>query len=110
MTKKQKRAKASRSRKRTAKARAAHALMKIMNPAGVKKMFAVRVKRLKGGGVSVTPVTNPGAFAKCVKGVSVRGGVTDPRAVCAMIGRRKYGQAEMTRRSIAGRKRARRGR
>lgn len=53
---------------------------------------------------------NPGAFAKCVKSVSARGGASDPRAVCAAAGRKKYGQAEMTRRSVAGKKRkARRG-
>lgn len=47
-------------------------------------------------------------FAKCVKSVKKSGSADDPRAVCAAIGRRKYGQAEMTRRSIAGKKRAKR--
>ena len=53
---------------------------------------------------------NPGAFAKCVASVKKKGGASDPRAVCAAAGRKKYGQAEMTRRSVAGKKRkARRG-
>jgi len=111
MTKKQKKAKAARSRKRTQKAKAAHHLLKIMNPAGIKKMFGVKIKRLKGGGVTLQPIKNPaGAFARCVKSVTAGGSAADPRAVCAAVGRRKYGQAEMTRRSIAGKKRARRGR
>lgn len=56
MTKTQKKAKAARSRKKSLKARAAHALLRIMNPAGIKKVRAVRVTRLKGGGVTVKPV------------------------------------------------------
>ncbi len=48
---------------------------------------------------------NPSAFDKCVESVTKRGGARDPRAVCAAAGRHKYGQAEMTRRSVAGRKR-----
>lgn len=49
-----------------------------------------------------------GAFERCVETVSKRGGATDPRAVCAAAGRKKYGQAEMTRRAVAGKKRAKR--
>jgi hypothetical protein len=49
------------------------------------------------------------AFDRCVEEVEARGTAYDPRAVCATIGRRKYGQAEMTRRSIAGKRRAARG-
>lgn len=45
-------------------------------------------------------------FDKCVDSVTRKGGAVDPRAVCATVGRRKYGQAEMTRRSVAGKKRA----
>jgi len=33
----------------------------------------------------------------------LKGKVSDPAAVAASIGRKKYGQAEMTRRSVAGR-------
>lgn len=51
-----------------------------------------------------------GAFERCVKEVSERGGAYDPRAVCATAGVRKFGQAEMTRRAIAGKKRAARAR
>lgn len=50
---------------------------------------------------------NPGRatlFERCVRSVTERGGARDPRAVCAAAGRRKLGQAEMTRRSVAGRK------
>lgn len=46
------------------------------------------------------------AFDRCVESVTAKGSADDPRAVCAVAGRRKYGQAEMTRRSIAGRRRA----
>jgi hypothetical protein len=49
---------------------------------------------------------NPGAFARCVASVKKRGGAADPRAVCAAAGRAKYGQSEMTRRSVAGKKAA----
>jgi hypothetical protein len=49
---------------------------------------------------------NPGVFAKCVKAVTAKGGAVDPRAVCAAAGRKKLGQAEMTRRAKAGEKRA----
>ena len=50
--------------------------------------------------------TNPSAFDRCVKAVAAKGTARDPRAVCAAAGRAKYGQAEMTRRSMAGKKRA----
>lgn len=53
---------------------------------------------------------NPaGRFERCVREVSAKGGAEDPAAVCAAAGRRKYGQAEMTRRAAAGRRRAKRG-
>ena len=50
------------------------------------------------------------AFDRCVESVAARGSADDPRAVCAVQGVRKFGQAEMTRRAIAGRKRAARRR
>jgi hypothetical protein len=57
-------------------------------------------------------IQNPGPlgerFKRCVAAVEARGGAYDPRAVCAAAGRRKYGSAEMARRSAAGRRRARR--
>lgn len=53
---------------------------------------------------------NKSAFDRCVESVAARGGAADPRAVCATAGVRKYGQAEMTRRAIAGKKRAARRR
>ncbi len=46
------------------------------------------------------------AFDRCVAEVSKKGGAYDPRAVCAAAGRKKYGRAEMTRRAVAGKKRA----
>jgi hypothetical protein len=49
------------------------------------------------------------AFDRCVEDVEARGTAYDPRAVCAAIGRKKYGQREMTRRAIAGKRRAARG-
>lgn len=53
---------------------------------------------------------NKSAFDRCVESVAARGGAADPRAVCATAGVRKYGQAEMTRRAMAGKKRAARRR
>lgn len=47
-----------------------------------------------------------GAFARCVAEVAKKGGASDPRAVCAAAGRKKLGQAEMTRRAKAGKKKA----
>ena len=56
MTKLQRRNKAHTAAKKRAKARAAHHMLKIMNPAGMKNVRAVRVKRLKGGGVTILPI------------------------------------------------------
>ena len=53
---------------------------------------------------------NPSAFDKCVKSVTKAGYADDPRAVCGVAGRAKYGTKEMTRRSIAGKKKAARRR
>jgi hypothetical protein len=66
-------------------------------------------QKFPGKRVSLKPYNakNPGAFARCVKAVSAKGSAAyDPRAVCAASGRKKYGQAEMTRRAKAGKKRA----
>lgn len=43
-------------------------------------------------------------FKKLEHQIAKKGNVTDPAAVAASIGRKKYGQKEMTRRSVAGRK------
>lgn len=56
MNKAQRLAKAAKSRKTKAKGRAALHMLRVMNPAGAKKVGAVRVKRLKGGGVSIIPI------------------------------------------------------
>lgn len=72
-----------------------------------------RAAAIEREGWQVRVLENPeSAFDRCVKEVAARGTAYDPRAVCATAGRRKYGQAEMTRRATAGRKRAarRRGR
>lgn len=45
-----------------------------------------------------------GAFEKLEHKLSERPGVTDPKALAAAIGRKKLGEAEMARRSAAGRK------
>lgn len=45
-------------------------------------------------------------FARCVKEVAAKSGTYDPRAVCAAAGRKKLGQAEMTRRAVAGKRKA----
>ena len=46
------------------------------------------------------------AFDRCVEDVAARGSAYDPYAVCAAAGVRKYGQREMTRRAVAGKRRA----
>lgn len=64
MTKAQRAAKAKRAGAKRRKANAAAAFLRKMNP-GKKLPAAVRVKRLKGGGISVTPIkVNPGLFSK----------------------------------------------
>ena len=56
------------------------------------------------------PAGVEGAFQRCVRDVRARGGAYDPAAVCAAIGRAKYGQAEMARRAVAGKRKAARRR
>jgi hypothetical protein len=53
-------------------------------------------------------VKNPGAFKRCAAKVAAKGKARSPRAVCAAAGRKKLGQAEMTRRAVAGRKKGKR--
>lgn len=54
MTKKQRSARAKRAGSVRRKATAAAKMLKVMNPASKPK--AVRIKRLKGGGVSIVPI------------------------------------------------------
>lgn len=54
MTKKQRGARAKRAGAIRRKSNAAKKMLKVMNPASKPK--AVRIKRLKGGGVSIIPV------------------------------------------------------
>lgn len=51
-----------------------------------------------------------GTFQQMVGKLQSRGGVRNPRALAAHIGRKKFGQKEMTRRSVAARKRRQRKR
>jgi hypothetical protein len=59
--------------------------------------------------VKRNPRGTTGKFERCVEAVSKRGGAYDPRAVCAAQERREIGQRELTRRAVAGKKRAARG-
>lgn len=49
-------------------------------------------------------------FKKCVKSVKARGGAADPRAVCAAIGRKKYGKKKFQEMAAAGKRKAKRKR
>ena len=75
----------------------------------------VKDVKAKGGDVNAYAVCtaagtrNPSKFEKCVQDVESRGYARDPRAVCAAAGRAKYGQREMTRRAVAGKRKAARG-
>lgn len=51
-----------------------------------------------------------GRFAALKAKIAARGKVRNPGAVAAAIGRKKYGQSQMTKWSVAGRKRAQRRR
>ena len=55
------------------------------------------------------PRGSRGKFERCVEAVAARGGAYDPRAVCAVQERREIGQRELTRRAVAGKRRAARG-
>jgi len=54
----------------------------------------------------LNPAGTEGEFQRCVEAVAAKGGAYDPRAVCAAMERRKYGQAELTRRAKAGKRAA----
>ena len=43
-------------------------------------------------------------FKKCVKNVSKNKGVTNPDAVCAYIGRKKYGKKKFEQLALRGKK------
>jgi hypothetical protein len=79
---------------------------KLFKDAAAGDLAVVREFYLAGYHDAMGEKGNPGAFAKCVKAVTAKGGAADPRAVCAAAGRKKLGQAEMTRRAKAGKKRA----
>jgi len=53
-------------------------------------------------GITEEPVRDS-AFEKLERKLSHKPGITDPAALSAAIGRKSLGQAEMTRRSVAGR-------
>ena len=48
--------------------------------------------------------TNGERFAKLTKSIAARGNVSNPAAVAASIGRKKYGAAKMAKMAAAGRK------
>lgn len=64
----------------------------------------------KGGNLKEFMAMNPGipgsAFKRCVARVAEKGGAYDPRAVCASVGRKKYGAKKFQAMAKAGRKRA----
>jgi aspartokinase-like uncharacterized kinase len=47
-----------------------------------------------------------GRFNKLVKSISKKGKVSNPKAVAAAIGRKKYGKAKMQKMAAKGKKRA----
>lgn len=53
------------------------------------------------------PVGQGGRFAALKAAIAKRGGVRDPGAVAAAIGRKKYGKKRFQRMATAGRKAAR---
>lgn len=50
-----------------------------------------------------------GRFAALEKKITARGGVTNPAAVAASIGRKKYGAKKMAKWSVLGRMRNKKG-
>jgi hypothetical protein len=50
-----------------------------------------------------------GRFAKLKASIAKKGNVSNPGAVAAAIGRKKYGKAKMTKMAVAGKKRAAKG-
>lgn len=54
--------------------------------------------------VQFNPRGTKGQFERCVEAVESRGGAYDPNAVCAAQERREYGQKELTRRAVAGKR------
>lgn len=50
-----------------------------------------------------------GRFAKLEKSVAAKGGVKNPAAVAAAVGRKKYGKEKFQQMAAAGRKRAKKG-
>ena len=111
MTKAERLMKAQRRREKTRRMKAAVEMLKRTNPGVLKRTKAIIVKKLKGGGITVKPITNPSSrFAKCVKSVNARGGAMDARAVCASAGRKKYGKKKFAAMGKAGKRRAARRR
>ena len=47
-----------------------------------------------------------GRFAKLTKQIAARGNVSNPKAVAAAIGRKKYGATKMAKMAATGRRRA----
>lgn len=74
----------------------------------VVKRVSARAKATKGESYVLKgkkpPLGQGGRFASLEKAIGKRKGVTNPAAVAASIGRKKYGAKKMARMAAAGRK------
>lgn len=67
-------------------------------------LVARRAARKNYTKVAASKPVGEGSRFKAVEASARAGGASDPGAVAAAIGRKKYGQARMTRMAVAGRK------
>ena len=77
-------------------------------PMKVVRVNTARAKATKGKShkiVGSAPLGTGERFAVVEEAIAKQGGVRNPVAVAASIGRKKYGQKKMTEMSAAGRKR-----
>ena len=74
---------------------------------GTMKMSLLDIRPGSSGDPDLEQV-NPGsgAFERCVEAVTEKGGAYDPRAVCAVAGRKKYGAKKFQAMARAGRRNA----
>lgn len=63
-------------------------------------------KKKKGGTYANAPAGSGKNFRKLTKDIRKKGGVENPKAVAAAIGRKKYGKERFQKMATAGRKRA----
>lgn len=71
-------------------------------------MHCQRQERLKENNMAKKSMRlgGGGRFAKLEKSIAAKGKVSNPAAVAAAIGRKKYGAAKMAKMAAAGRRRA----